>query len=140
MYKRQLEDIAHHILSPKSVALFRIITSEVRRAPELAAALERNRNRKTSALQAWLTEQAVAGSLRISNAEETAGMLIGMVIGEPHMLMLLGMQPAPNADEIAARVRLAVSIFLGQNAKDWPYKELDDIPKILRKPSNENNG
>lgn len=115
---RLLEDVAHLILSPRSVALFRVITSEVKRAPELAAALERNRGRKTSALQAWLAEQAAAGWLRIEDAEETAGMLIGMVIGEPHMLMLLGMRPAPTDAELAARIRLAVSIFLGRHSKD----------------------
>lgn len=115
---RVLEDIADHILSPRSVALFRVIASEVKRAPELAAAIERIRGRKANVLQAWLAAQAAAGWLDIDDAEETAGMLIGMVVGEPHMLMLLGMRQAPTAEERAARVRLAVSIFLGRHSRD----------------------
>jgi AcrR family transcriptional regulator len=82
--ERLLGDIAHHILSLRSVALFRVLAAEVKRAPELAAAVERNRGRKANALQRWLAEQAASGWLRISDPEEAAGMLVGMVIGEPH--------------------------------------------------------
>ena len=114
--ERLLGDIAQHILSLRSVALFRVIASEVKRAPELAAAVERSRGRKTGALERWLAAQAAAGWLRIASPKEAAGMLIGMVIGEPHILMLLGQRPPPDEAEIAARVRLAVSLFLDGTA------------------------
>jgi AcrR family transcriptional regulator len=110
--ERLLADLAQHILSLRSVALFRVIASEVKRAPELAAAVERSRGRKVNALQAWLAGQAAAGWLRIADPEEAAGLLLGMVIGEPHILMLLAQRPPPEPDEIEARVRTAVAFFL----------------------------
>lgn len=122
-----LADVAGHILSPRSVALFRVIASEVKRAPELAAAIERNRGRKANVLQAWLAAQAAAGWLDIDDAEETAGMLVGMVVGEPHMLMLLSMRQAPSSEELAARVRLAVSIFLGRHSKDGLVRDDSEV-------------
>ncbi len=107
-----LEDAAHHILSSRSVSLRRVIASEVKRAPELAKAIERNRGRKVTAVQRWLAEQAEAGWIHVADAEEAAGMLIGMIIGEPHILMLLDQRLPPDSEEIAARVRRAVTLFL----------------------------
>ncbi|SDB23205.1 TetR/AcrR family transcriptional regulator [Belnapia rosea] len=107
-----LEDAAHHILSSRSVSLCRVIAPELKRAPELAKAIERNRSGKVTAVQRWLAEQAEAGWIHVADAEEAAGMLIGMIIGEPHILMLLDQRPPPDSEEIAARVRRAVTLFL----------------------------
>ena len=120
---RLLEDVARHILSPRHVALFRVISSEVHRAPELAAAVQRSRNGGTGVIEAWLRAQAQNGWLDIEDAAEVAGMLIGMVIGEPHILMLLGQREAPDAAEIHRRTRQAVAIFLGgtlRQGRAWP--------------------
>ncbi|MDN3565432.1 TetR/AcrR family transcriptional regulator [Paeniroseomonas aquatica] len=107
-----LADVALHILSPRHVALFRVIASEVNRAPELAAAVQRSRGRGTGVVEQWLAEQAALGWLRLEDPEQAAGMLIGMVVGEPHMLMLLGQRPPPDAEEIRKRAGQAVAIFL----------------------------
>ena len=120
---RLLEDVARHILSPRHVALFRVISSEVHRAPELAAAVQRSRNGGTGVIEAWLRAQAQNGWLDIEDAAEVAGMLIGMVIGEPHILMLLGQREAPDAAEIHRRTRQVVAIFLGGTLRQgnaWP--------------------
>lgn len=109
---RVLEDVARHILDARHVALFRVIASEVNRAPELASAVQRSRGRGIGVVEDWLRAQVRAGWLRIEDPQELAGMLIGMVIGEPHILMLLGQRSPPDAAEIAHRAGLAVALFL----------------------------
>lgn len=120
---RLLEDVSRHILSPRNVALFRVIASEVNRAPELAAAVQRSRDCGIGVVESWLRTQAQNGWLDIEEPDAVAGMLIGMVIGEPHILMLLGQREAPDAAEIQHRTRQAVAIFLGGTLRQgnaWP--------------------
>ena len=85
--------------------------------------MQRSRNGGTGVIEAWLRAQAQNGWLDIEDADEVAGMLIGMVIGEPHILMLLGQREAPDAAEIQHRTRQAVAIFLGGTLRQgnaWP--------------------
>ncbi len=104
---------AKHLLNERHIGFFRLIAAEVRRAPELAPAFHRaGPARGEGALEQYLAIQAARGRLQVEDAAKVAGMLFGLAIGEPHIRMVLGQCEAPDADEILARVSVAVDIFL----------------------------
>lgn len=108
-----MERAAAHLLDDRHVGFFRLISAEVKRAPELAEAFHRSGPAKgKGALERCLATHAARGRLRITDTATAAGMLFGLAIGEPHMRMILGQREAPTAEEISARVAEAVDIFL----------------------------
>ena len=67
-------------LDPEVVALQRIILQETGQFPELAATFYNNGIVRTAAALAdWLRVQVKRGLIDLDNAEEAAGILIGMV-------------------------------------------------------------
>ncbi|MDB5415735.1 MAG: Transcriptional regulator, TetR family [Rubritepida sp.] len=108
-----LERAATHLLDERHVGIFRLISAEVKRTPELAEAFHRaGPARGEGALERCLAVHAASGRLHIADTAVAAGMLFGLAIGEPHMRMILGQREAPTAEEISARVAKAVDIFL----------------------------
>jgi AcrR family transcriptional regulator len=106
-------EAARFILSPRHVALFRVLIGEAWRAPGMAQAFDHAcAGRGKSVLARWLTQEAEAGRLALEDPVEAAGMLFGMVVGEPHHRMLMGEGRPPSKAAIEARVRKAVDIFL----------------------------
>ncbi|WP_424811854.1 TetR/AcrR family transcriptional regulator C-terminal domain-containing protein [Roseococcus sp. YIM B11640] len=108
-----LERAAAHILNGRHIAIFRLISSEVKRAPEIAAAFHRaSSGRGAGALQRCLEVHVARGRLNIADTSMAAGMLFGLAIGEPHLWMLLGQREEPDPSEISYRVAAAVDTFL----------------------------
>jgi TetR/AcrR family transcriptional regulator of autoinduction and epiphytic fitness len=108
-----LYEAACFILSPRHVALFRVLIGEAWRAPGMAQAFDNAcAGRGKSVLARWLAEETEAGRLDLEDPVQAAGMLFGMVVGEPHHRMLMGEGRPPSRTAIEARVRKAVDIFL----------------------------
>ena len=100
-------------LDPDVVALQRIILQETGQFPELAAAFYNNGIvRTTAALTKWLRLQVKRGLIDLDNAEEAAGILIGMVASAPQRAAIYGGVPLPSRAQIKARVRKCVTLFL----------------------------
>jgi AcrR family transcriptional regulator len=108
-----LSEAARFILSPRHVALFRVLIGEAWRAPGMARAFDHAcAGRGKSVLARWLAQEVEAGQLDLDDPIQAAGMLFGMVVGEPHHRMLIGEGKPPSRAAIEARVRKAVDIFL----------------------------
>jgi TetR/AcrR family transcriptional regulator of autoinduction and epiphytic fitness len=108
-----LSEAARFILSPRHVALFRVLIGEAWRAPGMAQAFDHAcAGRGKSVLARWLAQEVEAGRLDLDDPVQAAGMLFGMVVGEPHHRMLIGEGKPPSRAAIEARVRKAVDIFL----------------------------
>lgn len=106
-------EAARFILSPRHVALFRVLIGEAWRAPGMARAFDNAcAGRGKSVLARWLAQEVEAGRLELDDPVQAAGMLFGMVVGEPHHRMLMGEGRPPSRAAIERRVRKAVDIFL----------------------------
>ncbi|WP_263641734.1 TetR/AcrR family transcriptional regulator C-terminal domain-containing protein [Hypericibacter adhaerens] len=90
-----------------------MLIGEAWRAPGMVRAFDDAcAGRGKSVLARWLTQEAAAGRLDLDDPRQAAGMLFGMVIGEPHHRMLIGEGRPPSRSAIETRVRKAVDIFL----------------------------
>ena len=68
--------------------------------------------RTAAALADWLRVQQKRGLIELDDAEEAAGMLLGMVASAPRRAAMFGGVPLPSRAQIEARVRKCVGIFL----------------------------
>jgi AcrR family transcriptional regulator len=100
-------------LDPEVVALQRMVLQESAAFPELAANFYRNGIARTSAaLARWLRAQVKKKLVAIDDAEEAAGMLIGMVASAPQRAAIYGGVPLPSRKQVERRVRVAAALFL----------------------------
>jgi len=108
-----LRQAAYQLLSPQRIGIHRLVIAETLRCPELARAFHREGpGRCKETVLRWFALQCERGRLQIEDVEEAAGMLFGMVVGEPHMRLLLCDSPPPSKATIDRRVKRAVAIFL----------------------------
>lgn len=104
---------AKHILAPSSVALLRLIIADYQHGKSLARLLDRASVKLCKdSLKDYLAELVQSDVLRLSNPGEAAQMLFGMAIGNIHGGMLMGVRGAPPRDELEARLKRAIEIFL----------------------------
>src|SRR3954447_2223918 len=83
-------------LDPEVVALQRMVLQESATFPELAANFYMNGiSRSAKALAGWLRLQVRRKRIVIDDAEEVAGMLIGMVASAPQRAAIYGGRPPP---------------------------------------------
>ena len=68
--------------------------------------------RTAAALSNWLRLQVKRGLIDLDNAEEAAGILIGMVASAPQRAAIYGGEPLPSRAQTSARVRKCVTLFL----------------------------
>jgi AcrR family transcriptional regulator len=103
-----------HMTSPRSVALFRLIVSEVRRYPELMQQQHKQpRGLPRQVIAEWLSSPVVRAKYHIEDAEEAAAMLLGMVTQDAAFKMMLSKGQAPMQPHLLEqRARKAVAIFL----------------------------
>ena len=101
------------LLTPASLALYRVVLSESRRFPELGRAVfEAGPARAAERLASYLSGEAARGVLVVPDASLAARQFLEMVKADLHFRALLGSEPAPSRPEIEACVRAAVRIFL----------------------------
>ncbi|SDO42422.1 TetR/AcrR family transcriptional regulator [Afipia sp. GAS231] len=100
-------------LDKEVVALQSMVLQEAGKFSDLAGAFYRNGiQRAVKALADWLTTQEKRGLIRLDDAEEAAGMLLGMVADAPRRATMFGGLPLPSRPQIEARVRKCVGVFL----------------------------
>ncbi|SDI56141.1 MULTISPECIES: TetR/AcrR family transcriptional regulator [Bradyrhizobium] len=100
-------------LDKEVVALQSMVLQESGKFSDLAGAFYRNGIQRTvTALADWLTMQQSRGLMKLDDAEEVAGMLLGMVADAPRRATMFGGLPLPSRPQIEARVRKCVALFL----------------------------
>ncbi len=101
------------ITSPQALAIFRVVTAEAERFPELGEVFYRiGPQRCTSTLAAYLSDQDRTGALRVPDPNSAAAQFLAMVKGPVHMRLTLGVGPRPGPQMIETVVSSAVDAFL----------------------------
>ena len=101
------------VLDPEVVALQRIILQESCRFPEIATTFyKKGIERSQAALADWLRAQQKRGLISLDNADEAAGMLLGMVASAPRRAAVFGGIALPSRQQIEQRVRTCAALFL----------------------------
>ncbi|MBR0739948.1 TetR/AcrR family transcriptional regulator [Bradyrhizobium liaoningense] len=100
-------------LDPEVVALQRMVLQESAAFPDLAANFYKNGIARTaSTLARWLRVQVKKELIAIEDADEAAGMLIGMVASAPQRAVIYGGMPLPSRKQIERRVQTCAALFL----------------------------
>jgi AcrR family transcriptional regulator len=108
-----LQACADLALDQDVVGLQRTVLQETGSFPELAATFYRNGMARTAeTLANWLRVQIKRGLIELEDADDAAGMLIGMVASAPQRAALFGGVPLPSRGEIEQRVRRCAALFL----------------------------
>jgi AcrR family transcriptional regulator len=108
-----LMSVADLMLDQDVVALQRMILQETGKFSDLAGTFYKNGIRRTAAALAdGLRAQQARGLIVLDDADEAAGMLIGMLSSAPQRAAIFGGLPMPSRSAIEARVRACVKLFL----------------------------
>lgn len=101
------------VLDGEVIALQRMLMAEGEKFPEIADTFYHKAIRRTeSTLASWLTTQHKRGLIRIDDANDAAGMLLGMLALQPQRAVLFGHAAPPGREEIERRARVAAELFL----------------------------
>jgi TetR/AcrR family transcriptional regulator of autoinduction and epiphytic fitness len=105
--------LANFVLSPKQMALIRLMVAEGPRSPEIVEALKRLEiGRGRGPLERWFARKAEQGLITVDDPRETASIVFGMVLGEIWCSTLLNTEPRPTDAEIRLRARRCVGMVL----------------------------
>lgn len=106
-----LTRLVSHLTSARSMALVRLIVSEIRRYPSL---LEKGEKRKypVEVIARFLSAPAVKSRYAIPDANEAASMLLGMVMQDTAFKLMINACSEIDPHVVERRARLAASIFL----------------------------
>jgi AcrR family transcriptional regulator len=108
-----LMSCADLMLDEDVIALQRMILQETGKFSDLAGTFYKNGIRRTAmALADWLRAQQARGLIVLDDADEAAGMLIGMLSSAPQRAAIFGGVPMLSRPQIEARVRSCVKLFL----------------------------
>jgi AcrR family transcriptional regulator len=100
-------------LDEEVITLQRMVLQEAGSSSNVAAMFYRNGiQRIAAALADWLRAQQKRGMIELDDAEEAAGMLLGMLASAPRRAALFGREPLPSRAQIKARVRRCTALFL----------------------------
>jgi AcrR family transcriptional regulator len=100
-----------HFTSPRSMALARLLISEVRRYPELLNA-SKPKGFPREVLAEWLGSPAVRSKYQIEDPEDAAAMLLGMVMQDSGFKLMMDSTSTMPHHLIETRARRGVAIFL----------------------------
>jgi AcrR family transcriptional regulator len=101
------------MLDQEVIGLQRMILQETGKFSDLAGTFYNNGIKRTAAALAdWLRVQQKRGRIVLDDADEAAGMLLGMLSSAPQRAAIFGGVPMPTRRQIEARVRTCVKLFL----------------------------
>jgi AcrR family transcriptional regulator len=101
------------VLDEDVVGLQRMILQETGKFSDLAGTFYKNGIKRTASVLAdWLRAQQARGAIAIDDADEAAGMLIGMLSSAPQRAAIFGGAPMPSRAQIEKRVGTCVRLFL----------------------------
>jgi AcrR family transcriptional regulator len=100
-------------LDDEVIAIQRMALQETGKSSDLAEMFYRNAIQRTAAaLAEWLRLQQTRGLIELDDADEAAGILLGMVASAPRRAAMFGGVPLPPRPQIEARVRHCAKLFL----------------------------
>lgn len=99
-------------ISPRNVAVYRILVAEGRRVPEIARLFFERGPRTLHRQLAARFQSILKPGHGLDAPERTAQLFLGAVLGVFHLVSVLGIEPKPSAEDIDAHIRLAVRLFL----------------------------
>src|SRR5579872_6710425 len=112
-----LSSVARLVLSPRQIALTRLMIAESPRSPDVVRALRSQAVcNGAGPLESWLAREAASGTLAPGDPHEAASMLFGMSIGELALRQLVKGEPMPSEAELARRIEQSVRVFLVAHA------------------------
>jgi AcrR family transcriptional regulator len=101
------------MLDEEVIGLQRMILQETGKFSDLAGTFYNNGIKRTAAALAdWLRMHQQRGLIALDNADEAAGMLLGMLSSAPQRAAIFGGVPMPSRPQIEARVRTCAKLFL----------------------------
>jgi AcrR family transcriptional regulator len=101
------------MLDQEVVGLQRMILQETGKFSDLAGTFYNNGIKRTAAALAdWLRVQEQRGLIVLDDADEAAGMLLGMLSSAPQRAAIFGGVPMLTRRQIEVRVRTCVKLFL----------------------------
>jgi len=107
------ERFLHLLLSDEKIAVFRLITAETARFPELGRAFYQSGPMLGKKLLAQYFDRAVAeGSLKPDDTSVMSSHFFALCKGEIHHRRLWNMTQIPSDEEIHTAIEEAVSMFL----------------------------
>ncbi|EKS39435.1 hypothetical protein HMPREF9695_01396 [Afipia broomeae ATCC 49717] len=105
------------VLDDTVIAMQRMVLSESEQFPEIAETFySKAIKRSENTLAGWLKTQAERGLIKIENAAEAAGMLLGMFAFQPQRAVMFGHAAVPGHREIERRARTTARLFLKGSA------------------------
>jgi AcrR family transcriptional regulator len=100
-------------LDEEVIALQRMVLQETGTSSDIAGMFYRNGiQRIAAALADWLRVQVKRGLIELDDAEEAAGMLLGMIASAPRRAAMFGGVALPSRPQIEARARSCAALFL----------------------------
>ncbi len=100
-------------LDEEVIALQRMLLQEAGKFSEAAGTFYTNAIQRTVvALADWLRVQQARGLIVLDDADEAAGMLLGMVSSAPRRAAMFAGLPLPSHSQIEARARRCAALFL----------------------------
>jgi len=108
-----LLELSRVLLKPDTIALHRLVTIEAKRSSKLSQAIfQSGPSAGFQAMEDFLGRLKARGVCDIEEPTQAAKMLVGMALGEFHIRLLFNAGPRVTRQEVEARVRKAVEIFL----------------------------
>jgi AcrR family transcriptional regulator len=99
-------------LDKEVISLQRMVLQETGKADLARTFYQNGMARNVAALADWLRKQQQRGLIALDDANEAAGILLGMVAFTPQRAAVFGGLPLPSRRQIEARVRRCVALFL----------------------------
>jgi len=110
-FARKMTDI---VFDPETAELHRIVIAESRRFPKLGRLFYQNGPQACiDALEAYFVRNKDDRRLKVENPRRAAEEFLELLRGYSHLKMLLGIEKAPSARDIDARIDSAVKHVLG---------------------------
>jgi AcrR family transcriptional regulator len=107
------------VYSSRGLAIYRIVVAEAPRFPEVGRIFyESGPRRVLERFEAYLREAARRGLLRITEPREAAAHFIGLIRGENHLRLLLGIDTQVSDAQVEHIVERSVETFLRAHRKN----------------------
>lgn len=106
-----LLDLSHVVLSPKQIALTRLILADIASTPEVGDVMKARCVQAEATIQTWLALQASRGAFSMPSVSSAAATLLSLAFGEFHWHLLLQLGDAPSEETLVARIDWAVAVF-----------------------------
>ncbi|WP_110670443.1 TetR/AcrR family transcriptional regulator [Salinicola halophilus] len=105
--------LLHKAMDDEALGIYREVVAESPRQPELARRFfDAGPGRMRRVVTDYLDRRIADGRLPHGDTAELAGMYLGMVLGEWHLIQLLQLEAPPSARAIDDRVERCAALFL----------------------------